>query len=144
MLLRPAASAALAALCLLGGAASGLSAQVGTSQGATGGQQAEPQPVDPLSLPRPTLAAHFVEDAPMSLDGRLDEPIWSSADSTIGPMWLSLPRQGLPQQDRTMVRILQVGDELWVGAILYEPEMDRVVTSGLEQDFETTDSPTRS
>ena len=96
-------------------------------------------PVDPLSVPRPTLAVHAT-DAEIRLDGRLDEAVWQEADSAAGPFWLAIPRQGVPQEFPTTVRVLQRGEVLYVGAVLYDPEPERIVTAGLEQDFETQDS----
>jgi hypothetical protein len=97
------------------------------------------EPVDPLAVPRPTLAVGRTR-GPIRLDGILDEPAWARADSTEGPFWLTLPRQGIRQDFRTTVRMVQDEDALYVGAVLYDPEPEAIVTAGLEQDFETQDS----
>ena len=92
--------------------------------------------VDPLSLPRPSLRATRISSK-IHIDGLLDEPAWQRADSTDGTFWQVIPRQGVPSSERTVVKILYDDKNLYIGAILYDPEPDRLVAAGLEQDFET-------
>ena len=58
------------------------------------------QPVPPEDLPRPQLVA-FRAQGNVVLDGILDEPSWSLADSTDGTLWLTQPTAGFPARDRT-------------------------------------------
>ena len=95
-------------------------------------------PVDPMALPRPSLAVRATTGA-ITVDGRLDEPAWQSADSTVGPFWLNVPVQGVPQSNRTVVRVLQDADALYFGAVLYDARPDAIVSSGLQQDFPPVD-----
>ena len=96
-------------------------------------------PIDPLSLDRPSLRAHQT-DARITLDGRLDEPVWQEADSTDGIFWQVIPDPGMPSRERTVVRVIYTASTLYVGAELYDSEPEGMVSAGLEQDFQTTQS----
>ncbi|NNK49230.1 MAG: carbohydrate binding family 9 domain-containing protein, partial [Gemmatimonadetes bacterium] len=91
-------------------------------------------PVSPESLPRPSLRA-FRAQGPITLDGLLDEPSWELADSTSGTLWLTQPEAGYPAPDRTVIRIVYDDEALYMGAVLYDPEPERAISAGLEQDF---------
>ena len=92
------------------------------------------RPTPPESLERPSLRA-FEARGPIVLDGRLDEPSWSLADSTTGTLWLTQPEAGYPAPDRTVIRIMYDAEALYMGAVLYDPEPHRAISAGLEQDF---------
>ncbi len=106
------------------------------------GQQASAArayPVDPLSIPRPTLTALEV-DAAIQIDGLLDEPEWSLARATTGT-WIQItPEPGMPASELTSVRILFDAEKLYVGAIMNDSELDELAVPGLEQDFDTPNS----
>ena len=91
-------------------------------------------PVAPEDLPRPSLRESPAQGS-ITLDGVLDEPSWSLADSTTGTFWLTQPRAGYPAPDRTVIRILYDDEALYMGAVLYDPEPHRAISAGLEQDF---------
>lgn len=101
---------------------------------------AEPlAPVDALALPRPDLRA-FRVDSPPTLDGVLDEAVWQRADAT-APSWIQIgPDEGMPGSESTVVRILYDDEALYVGAELYDPEPEALISPGLEQDFDTSSS----
>ena len=92
------------------------------------------QPVPPEDLPRPQLVA-FRAQGNVVLDGILDEPSWSLADSTDGTLWLTQPTAGFPAPDRTVIRIMYDDQALYMGAVLYDTEPHRLVSAGLEPDF---------
>ncbi|MEZ4415921.1 MAG: DUF5916 domain-containing protein [Gemmatimonadota bacterium] len=94
---------------------------------------------DPLSLPRPTLAAHHTTAA-ITLDGVLDEDAWLEADSTDGVFWATIPRQGVHSRERTVVRILYDDETIYIGAVLFDARPDQLFSAGLEQDFRTENS----
>jgi len=97
-----------------------------------------PPPVhrlNPDSIPRPSLVALRVT-TPITVDGSLDEGIWFAADSADG-FFQSLPRDGMPASDSTVVRVLYDAENLYIGAMLYDPHPDRLMVPGLEQDFRT-------
>lgn len=90
--------------------------------------------VAPESLPRPSLRAARA-DGPIVLDGLLNEPSWSAADSTTGTFWMTQPQAGFAAPDRSVARILYDDEALYVGMVLYDPEPHRAISAGLEQDF---------
>ncbi len=101
-------------------------------------------PLDPLSIPRPVLQAHRIDDSeiadlPIVLDGVPDEDLWFQADSATDFVQ-ALPFQGLPASERTVVRVLFDGRNLYVGATMYDREPERLTSPGLQQDFSTHDS----
>lgn len=91
-------------------------------------------PTPPESLERPRLRA-FQAREPITLDGLLDEPSWSLADSTDGTFWMTQPEAGYPAPDRTVIRMIYDDEALYMGAVLYDPEPHRLVSAGLEPDF---------
>jgi len=107
----------------------------------TGGAsaQASPRPIDPLSVPRPTVVALEI-DEPIELDGLLDEAAWGRAVPTSGT-WIQItPEPGMPATERTSVRLLFDAERLYIGAVMYDSEIGRISVPGLEQDFDTPSS----
>ncbi|MYA12170.1 MAG: carbohydrate binding family 9 domain-containing protein [Gemmatimonadetes bacterium] len=90
-------------------------------------------------MPRPTLEARRAT-GPITLDGTLNELAWSLADSTRGTFYQSIPDQGAPATERTVVRVLYDDERLYVGAVMYDSRPDLLVSAGMEQDFATQDS----
>ncbi|MYD12849.1 MAG: carbohydrate binding family 9 domain-containing protein [Gemmatimonadetes bacterium] len=95
--------------------------------------------IDPDTMPRPTLEARRAA-GPITLDGTLNELAWSLADSTRGTFYQSIPDQGAPATERTVVRVLYDDERLYVGAVMYDSRPDLLVSAGMEQDFATQDS----
>ena len=95
--------------------------------------------VDPDTMPRPSLEARRAA-GPITLDGTLDEAAWAQADSTRGAFYQSIPDQGAPASERTVVRVLYDDDRLYLGAIMYDSRPELLVSAGMEQDFATQDS----
>ncbi|MYJ68247.1 MAG: carbohydrate binding family 9 domain-containing protein, partial [Gemmatimonadetes bacterium] len=91
------------------------------------------------TMPRPTLEARRAT-GPITLDGTLNELAWSLADSTRGTFYQSIPDQGAPATERTVVRVLYDDERLYVGAVMYDSRPDLLVSAGMEQDFATQDS----
>lgn len=58
---------------------------------------------------------------PLTLDGRLDEPAWSSAPP-VESFTQNDPEEGRPVSEPTSVRFLYDGEALWVGAVLEDAE----------------------
>ncbi len=96
-------------------------------------------PVDPTTIPRPTLTA-LRTDAPILIDGHLDEAVWLRADSSTSDFIQVRPNPGYPASHPTVVRVLYDEKYLYVGATLYEDEPHALVVPGLEQDYSTGDS----
>lgn len=91
-------------------------------------------PTPPERLERPSIRA-FKAQEPVTLDGVLDEPSWSLADSTDGTFWMTQPQAGYPAPDRTIIRMMYDDEAIYMGAVLYDPEPHRLVSAGLEPDF---------
>ena len=75
---------------------------------------------------QPSLRAHRAE-APPSIDGRLDEPSWRSAESA-GNFRQYEPNEGQAATERTEVRVLYDNSSLYVGVRLYDTEPGKIVT----------------
>lgn len=98
-----------------------------------------PFPIDPLEVPRPTLRALKI-DAPVTIDGRLDEDAWARADTTTG-LWVQVtPQPGMAATEPSSVRILYDDGTLYVGARMYDRTPDNLYVPGLEPDFDTPSS----
>ena len=95
--------------------------------------------IDPETSPRPSLEARRA-NAAITLDGTLNEEAWAHADSTRGVFYQSIPTQGVPSAERTVVRVLYDEERFYVGATMYDSQPDALVSAGLEQDFATQDS----
>ena len=120
---------ALLAVALLG-----LPAPGGPSLGA------QPQPTAPPRLDaavadsfaravraraRPTAVAQRVTGA-MAIDGRLDEPVWRTGAPITGFVQREL-NEGVPESERTEVRIASDEQYLYIGARMYDREPHLIV-----------------
>jgi hypothetical protein len=83
---------------------------------------------------QPSLRAHRAEAAP-SIDGRLEEPAWRSADFA-GNFRQYEPNEGEPATERTEVRVLYDDSSLYVGVRLYDSEPRKIVTRLSRRDDE--------
>jgi len=115
-----------------------MSPSVVWAQGNSNGTTAT-YPVDPYVAPRPSLGALAI-DEPITIDGRLDEPAWSRADSNSGEFIQIQPDPGYPMTERTVIRIMYDADNLYIGAVLYDSDPDHLTIPGLEQDYDTHNS----
>lgn len=76
---------------------------------------------------------------PITPDARLDEPEWQQAEA-ITHFVQQLPRTGYPATFNTVVKVLYDDENIYVGAINYDPEPRKAITVGLERDFVSTNS----
>ncbi len=106
---------------------------------ALSGQISAPVRIDPDTVPRPTLEARPTA-SPIVLDGDLRDAAWALADSTRGVFRQSIPNQGMPSAERTVVRVLYDDSRLYIGAMMYDSRPGLLVSAGLEQDFATQNS----
>lgn len=83
---------------------------------------------------RPTLSLAPLS-ARITLDGRLDEAAWATADS-IGELTQVEPRQGATPSARTVVKVLASPDEIVVGVIAYQPADVAIVNYAKAPDSE--------
>lgn len=93
---------------------------------------------DPEAVPRPVTRAVRAAGK-IAVDGVLDEADWFQAP-VVSDFVQSQPRPGYPASERTVVRVLYDSHFIYVGAICYDSEPDRIVSVGLDQDFSTRDS----
>ena len=84
--------------------------------------------IDPDASPRPSLEARRAT-SPIALDGNLDEAAWSLADSTRGVFYQSIPNQGVPSAERTVVRVLYDQERLYIGATMYDSRPEALVSA---------------
>jgi hypothetical protein len=102
--------------------------QPGAPQAATGSQAAgqNGQSTSETSG-RPTItAAPLGEGESITLDGRLDEPVWSRAVPVVDFMQID-PDNGSPATERTEVRIAFGVNALYIGVVCYDSEPDGVI-----------------
>ena len=81
------------------------------------------------------ITAHRVE-APIQIDGRLDESDWALAEMVSDFVQVE-PREGGTPTERTEVRVLFDEDRLYIGVYLYDSEPDRILINDLRRDFQT-------
>lgn len=95
---------------------------------------ASPQDID-LDAVRASKRAAAVRIAePIVVDGVLDEAAWALADPAID-FHQQFPDEFGPATERTEVRFLYDNDMLYVGAMLYDREPDRLIIDSLRRDF---------
>ncbi len=95
-------------------------------------------PVDVEAVPRPEAWATRI-DEDIVIDGKLEEPAWKRATPITGFIQ-SQPAPGYPATEETVTWVLYDEDNMYVGAICYDSEPDRVVIPTLEQDFDSRNS----
>ena len=97
-------------------------------------QASRPAAPAPASPATDTLAARAT-DARVTLDGRLDEPAWASADS-ISDFRQREPVEGAPASQRTVVRVLRGADALYVSVRAYDRQPEALRAAQLRRDAE--------
>ncbi|MBI2150823.1 MAG: hypothetical protein HYU27_09510, partial [Acidobacteria bacterium] len=75
----------------------------------------------------------------ITIDGHLDEPAWKLAIPAADFLQWS-PRHGEPSPERTEVRFLYDGDNIYVGFTNFDSDMTRAVIKELKEDFSPQDS----
>jgi uncharacterized protein DUF5916/cellulose/xylan binding protein with CBM9 domain len=93
------------------------------------------------AAPRQTASAEPVQRSAVvtaiteviTIDGVLDEPIWSSAPK-IGDLIQRQPAPGRPPTERTDVTLLSDRDHLYVGVVSYDTEPRRVIGTQMARD----------
>ena len=111
----------------------------GTAAGQTSPGARADYPIDPVSVPRPALAALRISEA-ITIDGVLDEAVWSQADTSTGTWIQVTPAPGMPATEPTSVRILYDESNLYIGARLYDSDTEHLYVPGLEPDYDTPSS----
>ncbi len=83
-----------------------------------------PAPARPVDTEPRTVTASSVAEAP-SIDGRLDEAAWAGADTATDFVQFE-PHEGAPASFATTVRVLYGPNALYVGAVMHDPEPERI------------------
>ncbi len=85
------------------------------------------------SQPRSLEAVRLADDERIRLDGRLDESLWQRA--TPATRFLQQePREGDAASERTVVHILYDSDNLYIGVILYDSDVDAILAYQRKRD----------
>ena len=95
---------------------------------------AAPQTLD-LEAVRATKRAVAVRVAtPIVVDGSLDDEAWALAEPT-GDFFQQFPDEFAPATERSEVRFLYDDENLYIGAMLYDREPDKLIIDSLKRDF---------
>lgn len=87
-----------------------------------------------LSDGRRTMSAYALPpDATVVLDGHLDEPFWTRADSAYG-FTQQEPTEGGTPTERTVVRVVYTATHLYIGARLYDRTPERILAYQRQRD----------
>src|SRR5687767_11370150 len=70
----------------------------------------------------------------ITVDGVLEEPVWRRAQPA-KDFLQQRPRNGEPAVEKTEVRFLYDDDNIYIGAVCYDPELHRAVQE-LREDFQ--------
>jgi hypothetical protein len=89
------------------------------------------QTTSPEPVPRSAVVTSITEA--ITIDGVLDEPIWSSAPK-IGALIQRQPAPGRPPTEATDVTLLYDQDHLYVGVVSYDSEPRRVIGTQMARD----------
>ncbi|MGE0556543.1 MAG: sugar-binding protein, partial [Gemmatimonadales bacterium] len=95
-----------------------------------------PQAEKPLRSARPLVRAR--SGARITVDGRLDEPVWRAAPAATDFVQ-SEPREGAPASEATEVWVAYDETNLYVAAHLHDAERHRLVVNDIREDFTETD-----
>src|SRR5438876_10672439 len=79
-----------------------------------------------------TIRATLIR-APVTLDGRLDEPFWAAADSIDGFRQRE-PLEGSPATERTVVKVAHDADAVYIVVRCYDSNMRSLRASQLRRD----------
>jgi len=71
---------------------------------------------------------------PIAIDGALDEPAWALAEPAVD-FYQQFPDEFGPATERGEVRFLYDDEMLYVGAMMYDREPDRLIIDSLRRDF---------
>lgn len=85
-----------------------------------------------VAAPRRSVSA-AVRTAPIVLDGRLDDPAWRRAPVAAGFIQ-RYPREGIPAEEPTEVRVIVDESAIWVGARMYDSDPPAIARQLVRRD----------
>lgn len=88
-------------------------------------------PARAQDTPRTLRAARLTEN--IAIDGRLDEPAWSSADPAAGFLQVE-PKEGAAPAGQTLVRVLTTAEALIIGIHCQDPDPSAIVSYSVRRD----------
>ena len=94
--------------------------------------------IDPATFPRPSMQAVRITDE-IVIDGFIDEPAWMLADS-VSDFYQNKPIPGAPVSERTVARLIYDDKYLYISAVCYDSEPDKIIIESLEQEFDSQNS----
>ena len=100
-----------------------------------GAQQAR----DAASRPQKHARAVHIPKGRIVADGRLSEPEWQQAE-ILTDFVQQEPVEGAPSNYRSEIRLLYDDETLYLGAMLYDDEPDKLVMNELKRDFAPRES----
>jgi hypothetical protein len=89
-----------------------------------GDADARAQPTAPAQAPRQVEAVRLAPEETITLDGRLDEPVWERTIPAADFVQID-PDNGAPATEPTEVHIAYDADALYLGVICYDSEPDK-------------------
>jgi hypothetical protein len=92
----------------------------------------------PLNNPERLMASAVKVDEAPTIDGVLDENMWTSA-LPLGEFVQAEPFTGMPGSERTEVRLLYDDDAIYVGVTLYDRDPSLIVTTDTRRDAGLSD-----
>jgi len=87
--------------------------------------------IDLSNFPRPTMYTSK-RMGEITIDGMVNEAAWMGADS-ITEFYQSQPNPGYAPTEQTVVRVLYDEDYLYVSAILYDSEPEKIIIESLSR-----------
>ncbi len=75
---------------------------------------------------------------PIVIDGQLDEAAWANAIPATG-FTQAEPRTGEPATEATEVRVLFDRENLYIGAVMHDPDASHIVLNDIRKDFKEDD-----
>lgn len=94
--------------------------------------------IDLVNYPRPTMMTLKTSED-IVIDGVIDENVWSKVDSSY-EFYQTQPNPGHLASERTVVRVLFDDANLYISAMMYDSEPDKIIIESLEQDFDSQSS----
>jgi hypothetical protein len=104
-----------------------------------GALTAQAQPVSQAAAPAVRSGVAARVDVGPTIDGRLDEAVWATAEP-LGGFVQYEPVEGASPSEETQARFLFDGDAVYIGAWMYDREPDRIITGERRRDATLTDS----
>ena len=95
---------------------------------------AAPQDVDVEAVQASKRVTAVRISEPIVVDGALDEAAWALAEPAVD-FYQQFPDEFAPASERSEVRFLYDSEMLYIGAMLYDDEPNRLIIDSLRRDF---------